>query len=90
MSGLSSRKTTGLSLAMLSLASIALALLLGPAIVTILAAFNAGNYLQFPPDGFSTRWIWEFLRSDLFQKSFVFSFQLGAQVALISTILLFL
>jgi putative spermidine/putrescine transport system permease protein len=80
-------RTGGLSLSMMALAGVALALLLGPALVTILAAFNAGNYLQFPPDGLSTRWITEFLRSDLFRKSFVFSFQLGAQVALISTIL---
>ncbi len=71
----------------LLLAGVALVLLLGPAAVTIVAAFNSGNYLQFPPQGFSFKWIVAFITSDMFQHSYLFSFQLGATVSLISTLL---
>ncbi len=71
----------------LLLAGVALVLLLGPAVVTIVAAFNSGNYLQFPPQGFSFKWIVGFIASDMFQHSYLFSFQLGATVSLISTLL---
>ncbi len=69
------------------LAGLALVLLLAPAVVTVMAAFSAGNYLQFPPVGFSFKWIRQFLTSPLFLENFTFSFRLALLVTVISTIL---
>jgi putative spermidine/putrescine transport system permease protein len=69
------------------MAGLALLVLLAPVVVTVLAAFNAGNYLQFPPDGFSLRWIYAYLESPLFRENFLFSFRLALLVTIISTIL---
>lgn len=66
---------------------VALMVMLAPVVVTVIAAFNAGNYLQFPPDGFSMRWIEAYLSSPLFHENFLFSFRLGLLVTVISTIL---
>lgn len=73
--------------AFLGLATVALLFLLAPAVVTVAAAFNDGNYLQFPPNGLSIRWIRQFLTSPLFLESFTFSFKLALVVTLISTAL---
>ena len=32
------------------------AFLLLPLVIVVLAAFNAGNYFTFPPQGFSLKW----------------------------------
>lgn len=69
------------------LAALALILMLAPAVVTVMAAFSAGNYLQFPPQGFSLKWIRQFLTSPLFLENFTFSFRLALLVTVISTIL---
>ncbi len=71
----------------LILAILALVFMLAPAVVTVAAAFNDGNYLQFPPEGFSFRWITGFLTSPLFLENFVFSFKLALLVTIIATIL---
>ena len=70
-----------------ALAALALTVMLAPVAVTVLAAFNAGNYLQFPPDGLSMRWINAYLESPLFQENFLFSFRLALLVTVISTVL---
>lgn len=44
--------------------------LLIPMIVIVLASFNAGEYLTFPPQGFSLRWYEEVLSSDRWLQSF--------------------
>lgn len=36
------------------------AFLILPALIVIPIAFSSGEYLQFPPEGFSTRWVTEF------------------------------
>ena len=69
------------------LAVAALLFMLAPAVVTLAAAFNAGNYLQFPPHGLSFRWIEAFLTSPLFLDNFVFSFKLALVVTVIATLL---
>ena len=69
------------------LAILALTVMLAPVVVTVLAAFNSGNYLQFPPEGLSLRWIDAYLDSPLFHENFLFSFRLALLVTLISTIL---
>lgn len=70
-----------------AIAALALVLLLAPTIVTVIAAFNAGNYLQFPPQGFSLRWIQEFLTGPLFLENFTFSFRLAFFATILSTLL---
>ncbi len=70
-----------------AIAAVALLLLLAPTVVTVVAAFNEGNYLQFPPQGLSLRWIEAFLTGPLFRESFTFSFRLAFCATLISTVL---
>ena len=69
------------------LATLALTVMLAPVVVTVLAAFNSGNYLQFPPEGLSMRWINTYLESPLFHENFLFSFRLALLVTLISMVL---
>lgn len=63
------------------------AFLIAPIVIIVLAAFNAGEYLRFPPEGFSVRWFVKFAQSGPFVRAFVFSLQLAAATTLISTVL---
>lgn len=38
------------------------AFLLLPMVIVVLAAFNAGNYFTFPPQGFSLKWFANFFQ----------------------------
>ena len=40
--------------------SLVYAFLLLPMVIVVLAAFNAGNYFTFPPQGFSLKWFGNF------------------------------
>lgn len=64
-----------------------LAFLLAPIVIVVLAAFNAGEYLTFPPQGFSTRWFENFFSSRSFMKALGFSLRLGLGVTLVATVL---
>lgn len=61
--------------------------LVAPVLIVLLSAFNAGNYLTFPPQGLSLRWFEHFLESPILIRSLVFSLELAVVVALISTVL---
>lgn len=61
--------------------------LLFPAVIVIFAAFNAGSYLTFPPQGFSLRWIIHFLTTPTFIEAFLLSLIIAVVTALISTTL---
>lgn len=61
--------------------------LLLPVGIVVLAGLNAGNFLTFPPQGFSLRWVRAFLTSSVFIGSFIWSFILAAVAGSISTIL---
>jgi putative spermidine/putrescine transport system permease protein len=61
--------------------------LLAPTIIVVLAAFNSGSYLRFPPEGFSLRWFERFLHSRPFIDSFLFSLKLAFCAAATSTVL---
>src|SRR4030095_5555856 len=51
-----------------ALVGLVYAFLLLPMVVVVLAAFNAGNYFTFPPQGFSLRWFANFFqRRELMQ-----------------------
>ncbi|MGH8702002.1 MAG: ABC transporter permease [Burkholderiales bacterium] len=47
------------------------AFLLLPIAIVILASVNAGEYLAFPPQGFSLRWYVSFFNSEAFTSAFV-------------------
>lgn len=63
------------------------AFLLAPLVIVVLAAFNAGTYLRFPPQGLSFRWFVEFAHSRSFVGSLVFSLRLAVIVTIVATIL---
>ena len=48
------------------IAGIALLVLLLPLVIVVLAGLNAGDYLTFPPQGLSLRWVKSFLSSPNF------------------------
>jgi len=60
--------------------------LLLPIVIVVLAAFNAGEYLTFPPQGFSLRWFQKFFESEPFIRSFGFSLKLALTATVISTV----
>lgn len=63
------------------------AFLLAPLVIVVLAAFNAGTYLRFPPQGLSFRWFVEFAHSRSFVGSLIFSLRLAAIVTVVATVL---
>jgi putative spermidine/putrescine transport system permease protein len=61
--------------------------LLLPLFVIVLASFNAGELLTFPPQGFSLRWYSHFFNSTPFMNSLFFSLRLAATAMAVSTLL---
>lgn len=61
--------------------------LLAPIVVVVLASFNAGNFLTFPPQGLSFRWFLVFLDNDVFLRAIRFSLILAAVATAISLVL---
>ena len=61
--------------------------LLAPIFIVVAAAFNAGEYLTFPPQGFSLRWFENFLSSRPFMRAFTFSLQLAFWVTMLATVI---
>ncbi|RPH54999.1 MAG: ABC transporter permease, partial [Acidobacteria bacterium] len=45
------------------------AFLLLPMVIVVLAAFNAGNYFTFPPQGFSLKWFANFFNRREFMQA---------------------
>lgn len=66
---------------------ISFAILLVPVGVVVLAGLNSGDYLTFPPQGLSLRWIKAFLNSPLFLSAYGVSFLVALISTLISTII---
>lgn len=73
--------------ALTSFVVLTLAFLLAPIVIVVLSAFNAGEYLTFPPQGFSMRWFENFFSSRPFMRALGFSLRLGLAVTLVSTVL---
>ena len=61
--------------------------LLLPLVIVVLASFNAGELLTFPPQGFSLRWYSHFFNSAPFITSLYFSLRLSAVAMVVSTLL---
>lgn len=69
------------------LAGVVYAFLLLPIVVVVLAALNAGDYLTFPPQGFSLRWFVHFAQDEAFTHAFAFSLELAALATAFATVL---
>ncbi len=61
--------------------------LLLPTVIVILAAFNGGEYLHFPPDGFSFKWFHKLLGSKQMMDSFYFSLKLALAASVSATLI---
>jgi putative spermidine/putrescine transport system permease protein len=61
--------------------------LLAPIIIVVIAAFNSGEFLRFPPEGFSLRWFQRFLDSEPFVDAFIFSVRLALIVTVLATVI---
>ena len=55
-----------------------------PEIIVVIAAFNAGEYLTFPPQGLSIRWFVAFAHSEPFVNSMFMSLRLAISTLLIT------
>ncbi|MEO6505859.1 MAG: ABC transporter permease [Terrimesophilobacter sp.] len=61
--------------------------LLAPIAIVVVSAFNSGEYLQFPPAGFSLKWFTNFAQNGPLVKSFFFSLELAAVTTVISVVI---
>ncbi|MEF2070326.1 ABC transporter permease [Consotaella aegiceratis] len=68
-------------------AAFALLVLLVPVAIVILTGLNSGDYMTFPPQGLSLRWIKSFLTSPTFVPAYIFSFRLALAATLVATII---
>ncbi|WP_210526153.1 ABC transporter permease [Rubellimicrobium arenae] len=66
---------------------VALVILLTPVLIVVLSGLNSGEYLTFPPQGLSLKWVAGFFTSPIFLPAFLFSFGLATVTTIISTIL---
>lgn len=66
---------------------LAIAVMIVPVIVVVMAALNAGQYLTFPPEGLSFRWVAHFLTSRTFRGAYLFSLKLALITTVIATLL---
>ena len=74
-------------LPVLVLAILGLSYMLLPIVVVVLAGLTAGEFLTFPPQGLSLRWVAAFLHSEKYIDAFLFSFRLAFMTMVVSTIL---
>jgi putative spermidine/putrescine transport system permease protein len=63
------------------------AFLLLPLVIVVVAAFNAGNYFTFPPQGFSLKWFANFFHRREFVQALWLSTELGVWTALASAVI---
>ena len=63
------------------------AFLLLPLVIVVLASFNSGEFLTFPPEGFSLRWYVSFFNADAFVDSLFYSLRLALVCTVVSTLL---
>ena len=57
------------------------------AVIVVLAGLNSGDYLRFPPEGLSLRWVRSFLTSDTFLPAYLFSLRLAFVTMVAATVL---
>ena len=61
--------------------------LITPLVIVVLASFNAGEFLTFPPQGFSLKWYVSFFNSEAFMDSLLYSLKIALWCTLFSTLL---
>lgn len=61
--------------------------LLAPIVIVVIAAFNSGEYLRFPPEGFSLKWFVKFANSRPFVRAFWLSLKLASIVTVLATVI---
>lgn len=61
--------------------------LITPLVIVLIAAFNSGKYLAFPPEGFSLKWFKHFFQSQPFMDALKVSLKLGILTMICVTIL---
>lgn len=81
------REESGIPFAFRVIAGVALFVMLTPVVIVVLSGLNAGEYLTFPPQGLSLRWVIAFFLSPTFLPAFGFSFGLAAATTVIATTL---
>lgn len=69
------------------LAVVGFTYMLLPIVIVVLAGLTAGEFLTFPPEGLSLRWVYAFLSSEKYLNAFFFSFKLALMTMVVSTIL---
>lgn len=69
------------------LAAIGFTYMLLPIVIVVMAGLTAGEFLTFPPEGLSLRWVYAFLSSEKYLNAFFFSFKLALMTMVVSTIL---
>lgn len=79
---------TRVSSALLTLfTTLVLLFLMAPIAVVVLASFNSGNFLTFPPEGLSLRWFLVFIDNDVFRRAIVYSTVLALAATSISLVI---
>jgi putative spermidine/putrescine transport system permease protein len=68
-------------------AGAALVVLLLPVVIVVMAGLTAGEYLTFPPQGLSLRWVVDFLKSPTFFPAYLFSLELAVITMAISSVM---
>ena len=68
-------------------AAAALVVLLLPVVIVVMAGLTAGEYLTFPPQGLSLRWVVDFLKSPTFFPAYLFSLELAVITMAISSVM---
>jgi putative spermidine/putrescine transport system permease protein len=66
---------------------IAFVVLLLPVVIVVMAGLNSADYLGFPPEGISLRWVIAFLTSETWMGAYLFSMLLALVTMVISTVL---
>ena len=74
------------SIFLFSITIIVLGFILTPIWITVVVSFNKGNYIVFPPDGFSFRWYLEFFNDYSWMMVFKNSMMVAFPTMVISTI----
>lgn len=77
-------KTRSSELAFSLYCGLVYAFLLAPIAIVVLASFNSGAFLTFPPQGYSLRWYGVFFENEVFRRAIVTSLWVAALATLIS------
>ncbi|MGH8430275.1 MAG: ABC transporter permease, partial [Solimonas sp.] len=78
---------TGLPRLLVAYTALLSLFLIAPVVVVMVASFTAGDFVMFPPSGFSLRWFEQVLGDPEFVKPLWNSVRLGVMATVISSLL---